>query len=113
MLGHNAVVFNRFPCFGRAFVLGNVILNPAEHLGGLTVTYESLAEFRKTRGARELAYVHLGKHEEAHTLQYQALGPLFLPLYALTQALPSPTPFERATDRYAETGNGWWPWSKA
>lgn len=111
VLEHNAFVFNHFPVVRRAFVLGNVILNPAEHLGGLTVTYKSLAKFRKTGGACTLGYVHLGKHEEAHTLQYQVLGPLFLPLYALTQILSSPTPFERAADRYAETGRGWWPWS--
>jgi hypothetical protein len=56
-----------------------------------------------------LEIVHAGKHEEAHTWQYQVLGPFFLPVYALTMLLPSRTPFERAADIYAKSGRGWWP----
>ena len=110
-LRHNAVVFNRVPVVRRAFTLGNVILNPAANLFGRCPTYGSVAAYRKGRDPSVLEFVSLGAHEEAHTRQYQVLGPLFLPVYALTQLLPSPTPFERAADIYAQTGEGWWPWS--
>jgi hypothetical protein len=108
-LAHNAVVFNRAPLVKRAFTLGNVIVNPGRDLGGMCPTYASAAAYRNARDPRALQFVSLGAHEEAHTLQYQLLGPFFLPLYALTQLLPSPTPFERAADIYAKTGRGWWP----
>jgi hypothetical protein len=108
-LGHNAVVFNGIPLVKRAFTLGNVILNPAANLFGTCATYASVAEYRKTRNPLCIEKVNLGAHEEAHTWQYQVLGPFFLPVYGLTQILPGPTPFERAADIYAQTGKGWWP----
>ncbi len=108
-LAHNAVVFNRIPLVKRAFTLGNVILNPGADLSASCPTYASAALYRRARDPRALEFVCLGAHEEAHTLQYQVLGPFFLPLYALTQVLRSPTPFERAADLYARTGRGWWP----
>jgi hypothetical protein len=110
-LRHNALVFNRFPVVRRAFTLGNVILNPAANLFGRCPTYESVAAYRRQRDPSVLKFVSLGAHEEAHTRQYQLLGPLFLPIYALTQLLPSPTPLERAADTFAQTGTGWWPWA--
>jgi hypothetical protein len=86
-----------------------VILNPGRDLSATCPTYASAAAYRRAKDRRALEFVALGAHEEAHTLQYQVLGPFFLPLYALTQVLPSPTPFERAADIYARTGEGWWP----
>jgi hypothetical protein len=107
-LAHNAIVFHAVPLVRRAFVLGNVIINPMADLDWRCATYESVAR-RKRDPLCALETVHLGKHEEAHTWQYQVLGPFFLPVYALTMLLPSPTPFERAADVYAQTGRGWWP----
>jgi hypothetical protein len=107
-LAHNAIVFHSFPIGRRAFVLGNVIINPYPDLDRCCATYESIAR-RKRDSACAVDLVHIGKHEEAHTLQYQVLGPFFLPVYALTMLLPSPTPFERAADIYAKSGRGWWP----
>src|SRR5688572_3358161 len=107
-LAHNAIVFHAVPLAYRAFVLGNVIINPMPDLDWRCATYESVAR-RKRDATCALETVHLGKHEEAHTWQYQVLGPFFLPAYALTMLLPSPTPFERAADEYAKSGRGWWP----
>ena len=107
-LAHNAIVFNSAPLVRRAFVLGNVIINPLPDLNWRCATYESVAR-RKRDASCALETVHLGKHEEAHTWQYQLLGPFFLPVYALTMLLPSPTPFEHAADEYAKNGRGWWP----
>jgi hypothetical protein len=107
-LAHNAIVFHSVPLAHRAFVLGNVIINPMADLDWRCATYESVAR-RKRDPHCSLETVHIGKHEEAHTWQYQVLGPFFLPVYALTMVLPSPTPFERAADVYAQTGRGWWP----
>ena len=105
-IAHNAIVFHAVPLVHRAFVLGNVIINPMADLDWRCATYESVAR-RKRDPACALETVHLGKHEEAHTWQYQVLGPFFLPVYALL--LPSPTPFEHAADIYAQTGRFWWP----
>ena len=107
-LAHNAIVFHSVPLAHRAFVLGNVIINPMADLDWRCATYESVAR-RKRDPLYVLETVHIGKHEEAHTWQYQVLGPFFLPVYALTMLLPSPAPFERAADVYAQTGRGWWP----
>lgn len=107
-IAHNAIVFHSVPLAHRAFVLGNVIINPMADLDWRCATYESVA-LRKRDPTCALETVHLGKHEEAHTRQYQVLGPFFLPVYALTMLLPSPTPFERAADEYAKSGRGWWP----
>jgi hypothetical protein len=40
-----------------------------------------------------------------------ALGLLFLPLYLVCGGISVRNPFERAADRYAQTGRGWWPWA--
>ena len=107
-LAHNAIVFHSVPLAHRAFVLGNVIMNPMADLDWRCATYESVAR-RRRDPLCALETVHIGKHEEAHTWQYQVLGPFFLPVYALTMLLSSPTPFERAADEYAKSGRGWWP----
>jgi hypothetical protein len=40
------------------------------------------------------------------------LGPAFGPLYLLCGGVSARNRFERAADRYALTGRGWWPWSR-
>jgi hypothetical protein len=103
-----ALVFHGFPMGpGGAMTLGNVMLSTQSHMDSLCTTYAHRAGWcvqSKTR---------IGDHERAHVLQYMALGPLFLPLYFLFGGVSVRNRFERAADRYALTGRGWWPWLKA
>ncbi len=97
-LGHNAIQFTGVPWPGKgALTLGNVILyndiNPSDFV----------ARYDQT------ALVMIGLHEEAHTYQYQVLGPLFLPVYFLSGGISADNPFENAADNYAQGTGGWWP----
>ncbi|MDB6162834.1 MAG: hypothetical protein JWL98_266 [Xanthomonadaceae bacterium] len=100
-----ALVFQRVPWGpGGAMTLGNVILHSGDSLDDSCVTYAHRA------GHRQEAAIVLADHERAHVLQYMALGPLFLPLYFICGGIHVRNRFERAADRYALTGHGWWPW---
>lgn len=100
-----ALVFHRWPWGpGGAITFGNVILHTGETLDSPCVTYEHRA------GRREHPPIVLGDHERAHVFQYMVLGPLFLPVYLLCGGVSVRNPLERAADRYALTGKGWWPW---
>ena len=100
-----ALVFHRVPWGkGGALTLGNVILHTGDTLDARCVTYAHDA------GLGEEPLIRLGDHERAHVFQYMVLGPLFLPLYLLCGGVSVRNPFERAADRYALTGEGWWPW---
>lgn len=100
-----ALVFQRFPWGpGGALTLGNVILHTGDHLDVPCVTYAHRA------GQGEEPPISLAAHERAHVLQYMALGPLFLPLYLACGGIGVRNRFERAADRYARSGRGWWPW---
>jgi hypothetical protein len=100
-----ALVFDRVPWGpGGALTLGNVILNTGESLEAPSRTYVHRA------GLCDEPPVLLAAHERAHVLQYMALGPLFLPLYFLCGGISVRNRFERAADRYARLGHGWWPW---
>lgn len=101
-----ALVFRRMPWRGAggALTLGNVILYTGDELDAPCVTYAHRA------GRGEEPLVSLADHERAHVYQYMALGPLFLPLYALHGGVSVENRFERAADRYAHHGRGWWPW---
>ena len=100
-----AVVFQDFPWGpGGALTLGNVILHPGQDLATPCRTYAHRA------GECTEAPILLADHERAHVLQYMALGPLFLPLYLLHGGVSARNRFERAADRYALAGQGWWPW---
>jgi hypothetical protein len=100
-----AVVFNDMPWGpGGALTLGNVILHTGASLDVPCMTYAHRAGL-----AREEA-IGLADHERAHVLQYMALGPLFLPLYFACGGVGVRNRFERAADRYARSGRGWWPW---
>jgi hypothetical protein len=99
-----ALVFDRFPFGpGGALTLGNVILNTGASLDQTALTYDCRAHGGD-------ACVRLGDHERAHVFQYMALGLLFLPLYFLCGGISHRNRFEKAADRYALTGKGWWPW---
>lgn len=100
-----ALVFHRMPWGpGGALTLGNVILHTGDSLDAPCATYAHRAGH-----AVEPAIV-LADHERAHVFQYMALGPLFLPLYFACGGIGVRNRFERAADRYARSGSGWWPW---
>ncbi len=88
-----------------ALTLGNVILHTGERLDTPCLTYAHRA------GHCIEPAVSLAAHERAHVYQYMVLGPLFLPLYLLCGGISARNRFERAADRYALHGRGWWPWS--
>ncbi len=103
-----AIVFHRVPWGpGGALTLGNVILHTGESLDSQCITYAHRA------GHGEEPWILLADHERAHVFQYMVLGALFLPLYLLSGGVSVRNRFERAADRYAQTGRGWWPWSAA
>lgn len=99
-LGNNAVQFiGNAGVFTRtALVMGNVIIygrnaNPVQC------------------GVYGDACVQLGRHEQAHTYQYQVLGVLFVIIYFLAGGLRGPAfnPFERAAQRFGAGQGSWWP----
>lgn len=101
-----ALVFQCWPWGpGGAMTLGNVILHTGEDLDVGCHTYSHRA------GLCVEPAVLLADHERAHVYQYMVLGPLFLPVYLLCGGISVRNRFERAADRYARTGRGWWPWS--
>lgn len=105
--GDFALVFHKWPWGpGGAITFGNVILNTNATLDGVCRTYADRAGWCAQPKTR------IGDHERGHVLQYMALGPLFLPLYLLSGAVSPRNRLERAADRYALTGRGWWPWSR-
>ncbi|MGY0634556.1 hypothetical protein [Luteimonas sp. A478] len=103
--GELAVVFNRWPWGpGGAITFGNVIIHTGASLDARCMSYAHRA------GQCQEPAMRLGDHERAHVHQYMVLGPLFLPLYLLCGGISVRNRFERAADRYALTGRGWWPW---
>lgn len=102
-----AVVFHRWPWGpGGAITFGNVILHTGDTLDAPCVTYAHRA------GHGDQPHISLADHERAHVYQYMVLGPLFLPLYLACGGISAGNRFERAADRYAMTGQGWWPWGR-
>ncbi len=100
-----AVVFQRWPWGpGGAMTIGNVILHTGASLDVACRTYAHRA------GWSDESAVRLCDHERAHVYQYMVLGPLFLPAYLACGGISVRNRFERAADRYAATGAGWWPW---
>lgn len=99
-----ALVFHGWPWGpGGAITFGNVIVHTGNSLDSPCLTYATRA------GHAQEAHIRLGDHERAHVFQYMVLGVLFLPLYGLCGGVSVRNPFERAADRYALTGRGWWP----
>ncbi|WP_243049505.1 hypothetical protein [Dyella sp. RRB7] len=99
-----ALVFRRWPWgSGGALTLGNVIIYTGDELATPCLTYAHRA------GLRVDDAIVLADHERAHVYQYMLLGPLFLPVYLLCGGVSVRNPFERAADRYALSGRGWWP----
>ena len=104
--GELAFVFNGWPWGpGGAITFGNAIVHTGQSLDASCMTYAHRAGHCLDPAMR------LGDHERAHVYQYMVLGPLFLPLYLLCGGISVRNRFERAADRYALTGRGWWPWA--
>jgi hypothetical protein len=104
----SAWAFGRMPWRSSgALTLGNVILHTGESLDVACSTYAHRA------GRVVEPRVSLADHERAHVYQYMAFGPLFLPLYLLCGGVSVHNRFERAADRYARSGTGWWPFARA
>ncbi|MGN2254180.1 hypothetical protein ACFWZ4_12435 [Frateuria sp. GZRe12] len=102
-----ALVFARMPwASADALTLGNVILHTGDSLDVVCPTYAHRA------GHAVEPHVSLADHERAHVYQYMMLGPLFLPLYLLCGGVSVHNRFERAADRYALWGTGWWPFAR-
>lgn len=100
-----ALVFQSWPWGpGGAITFGNVILHTGDRLDVHCVTYAHAA------GLASEARICLADHERAHVMQYLVLGPAFLPVYLLCGGIGVRNRFERSADRYAATGQGWWPW---
>jgi hypothetical protein len=100
-----ALVFHHVPVGpGGAITLGHVILDTGDTLERDCITYECAA-----RGGSE-ERVRLSLHERAHVYQYGVLGVFFPPVYFALGGVSHRNPLERAADRYAATGEGWWPW---
>ena len=101
-----AIVFSHMPWGpGGALTLGNTILHTGDSLDVQCVTYAHRA------GLRVEPAISMAAHERAHVFQYMLLGPLFLPVYGLCGGIHARNRFERAADRYAHSGHGWWPWT--
>ena len=100
-----ALCFRRMPWPGPggALTLGNVILYTSDELNTPCLTYAHRA------GQCHESPISLADHERAHVYQYMVLGPLFLAVYLLSGGVSVRNPFERAADRYAQSGRGWWP----
>jgi hypothetical protein len=104
------VVVAKFPWGpGGAMALGQVVLTTRDDLAGKVPSYAARTAAPGSPAAGER--VGLAAHERAHVYQCFVLGPLFLPLYLLCGGISHRNPFERAADRYAATGRGWWPGS--
>lgn len=109
------IAVTRFP-FGPmgALALGQVVLTRLPTLDRRVPSYRAREARRgpdrmKDRGSHAGERVHLGRHELAHVLQSLAFGPLFPLVYLLCGGVSARNPFERAADRYARSGRGWWP----
>ncbi len=100
-----AVVFDHVPFGpGGALTLGNCILHTGDTLDTECCTYAHRA------GHGEEPVIRLSDHERAHVFQAMVLGPIFLPVYLVCGGISVRNRFERAADRYARHGHGWWPW---
>ena len=95
---NNAIWFENYPLGEGAVTIGNaVISSPGWGANDTRIAYGVMQ--------------NIGLHEMGHTFQYQALGPLFFPMYVASGgAFTGSSAFEQGATRYATTSKGWWPW---
>ncbi|MEO5596528.1 MAG: hypothetical protein ABIQ97_05225 [Lysobacteraceae bacterium] len=109
-VGDAALVFVDYPWGpGGALALGNSILCTHASLDCQCRTYAERHGMAPAGGLQH----RLGDHERAHVFQAMALGIFFLPMYLLCGGISARNRFEQTADRYAQTGQGWWPWSSS
>jgi hypothetical protein len=90
--GNNAIQFHNFPFASDPFTIGNVIFYPEGVYAGDYGIFYGVAQF-------------LGRHEMAHTLQYEAWGPFFSIAYFASGPLGSvKNSFETSASSYAVKG---------
>lgn len=100
-VGHNAIQF-----------LNNPLTIPLA-----AITFGNTISYGKGLGPDHFgAYgdptVNIGRHEQAHTWQYQLLGPFFIPVYFICGGVSGPTrnPLEYAAQNFGRGTGSWWPW---
>ena len=112
--GNNAIEFTNNP-FGNLLVPSG---DAAVTLGNSIIYSDGPEAHNKQPGWGHL-HSDLGSHEQAHTIQAQVLGPLYLPAWGMGAAVAAvqgkPDPFGH--DNMMETGPynadkpwTWWPW---
>ena len=107
-ISDGALAFLRYPWgTGGALALGNAILCTAPTLDGACRSYAERFGLHAAAGPQH----RLGDHERAHVYQAMVLGIFFLPAYFVCGGVSPHNRFEQAADRYAATGDGWWPWN--
>ena len=99
-LGNNAIQFENYPLGSGALTLGNTVL----YATGLSPSQKSNPYVWHPQ-------VVLGLHEAGHTYQYEALGPLFIPIYFASGGIDGDNPFEKAATVFAG-GKINRPWGK-
>ena len=99
-IANNAFQFVNLPWGSgeSALTLGNVQLYHDSNPGSFGPRYDDGS-----------GLVQYGPHEQAHTYQYQVLGPFFLPTYFFSGGISANNPFEVSADNYAQRIGGWWP----
>lgn len=92
--GNNSIqIANAATINNRAYTIGNVqVYAPGRGPNIVQPSYSG-------------AIVNVGKHEEAHTVQSQILGPLYLPVAILGGRLGNANPIETGADKYAGGGS--------
>lgn len=99
-IGHNAIQFEGVPRLlmwnSYASASGNVILYATDVLPSDCI-------------AQTGGLIPIGRHEEAHTYQYQVLGPLFGLVYLLLGGPSRWNPLEKSANRFALGCGHWWP----
>ncbi|MCW8195812.1 hypothetical protein F6455_13540 [Proteobacteria bacterium 005FR1] len=99
-IGNNAIQF-----------LANPLMRPRAAVAiGNTISY-GCGSGPEKYGAYGDRQAQIGLHEQAHTFQYQLLGPFFFPVYMLFGGFSGPAgnPLERAAQDYAKGIGSWWP----
>jgi hypothetical protein len=96
-LGENAIGVRGFPLGRGALTLGNVVIYARR-----CSPDERVCMYGDPRR------LPVGRHEAAHTFQYQLLGPLFVAVYLACGGVSARNPLEQAANDYAAGGH-WWP----
>ncbi len=99
-IGNNAIQFSNVPFFGGgAITFGNTIL-----YGRGVYPGDPWGRYNGAPGV-----FPIGVHEQAHTYQYEVMGPLYGPAWILGGGPTASNPWENAADNFATNTGSWWP----